>query len=78
MPRFQRKLILLVILITFFVIFLLLQNLHVEERQIVQDEIEGPRVIRLTIRPYGKKEDQHEVEASREEIQEVSTMENTH
>lgn len=75
MSRFQRKLILLIILVLYFVFLLVLQKYQAEIPKIVEDDVEGPRLVRISIKPFGKKEDQEENEEARKQLQTVSQTE---
>lgn len=72
LPRFQRKLILINILVAFFLFLLVLQKFQADLQHIVEDDVDGPRLIRITVAPFGKKESQEETEAARQELQQVS------
>lgn len=74
MPRFQRKLILLTLLVVYFIVLLLLHKLQSEKSEIVVNEVEGPRIVRITITPFGMKEVQEENEEARAEFQKVRNI----
>lgn len=79
MPRCQRKLILLIILISFFVLFLILTKLQAQMPDVVEDNVidldpnDGveKNEVQIKLSAFGKKEDQIESEQARKELQEV-------